>query len=97
VLRKPRRNNPRKNDNYDKCRRDVFRRDKYCCQMPECKSRYRIQMHHITRYADSINGRNNPENCITLCKRCHEKVTGHETHYAQMFFGIVRRKYEDNS
>jgi len=31
------------------------------------------------------------DNGLTLCKNCHDKVTGHEQHYQGLFQQIVRK------
>jgi 5-methylcytosine-specific restriction endonuclease McrA len=89
MIRKPNRNNPRKSDEYRDFRRQVLRRDKYRCQMPGCKKRSKLQVHHITRWADSIYGRFNTSNALTLCKACHEQITGAEGHWVMLFSKIV--------
>ena len=46
-------------------RRFVVHRDGAACTIAGCTSRYRLQVHHITRWADG--GRTDPENLTTLC------------------------------
>lgn len=91
MLRKPSYNNPRGGDEYRRLRKVVLKRDKYKCQMPDCGSKKSLQVHHITRYADSHHGRLNADNTITLCRECHEKITGYESHYKALFYKIVDR------
>jgi 5-methylcytosine-specific restriction endonuclease McrA len=89
MIRKPSRNNPRKSDAYRDFRRQVLKRDKYRCQMPGCKKRSRLEVHHIIRYADSVHGRLDTSNAISLCRTCHKDVTGGETHWIMLFSKIV--------
>lgn len=93
MIRKGRRINPRDNDVYKDFRRVVLKRDSYRCQMPGCKRRSRLQVHHIIRYADSGYGRLNPDNGITLCRTCHDSIKDKEGHYAKLFLDIV---YKNN-
>lgn len=70
--------------NYDdpkwkECRRIVLRRDNYKCK--KCGGRRKLQVHHIVRWADSPSLRYDINNCITLCRSCHQKIWGKEKHY----------------
>ena len=53
-------------------RRCVLARDGAACTVAGCTSRYRLQIHHITRWADG--GRTDPENLTTLCWFHHHIV-----------------------
>ena len=53
-------------------RRFVLHRDGAVCTVAGCTSRYRLQIHHITRWADG--GRTNPDNLTTLCWFHHHVV-----------------------
>jgi hypothetical protein len=55
-------------------RRFILHRDGAACTITGCTSRYRLQVHHITRWADG--GRTDPENLTTLC-RFHHHVAIH--------------------
>jgi hypothetical protein len=51
-----------------------------------------LEVHHIE--PRKRNGASNPSNLITLCQRCHEKVTGEEEKYGEQFratIGSVKR------
>lgn len=50
----------------------VFKRDKYECQ--KCGSTKKLHCHHIQSYKLNIILSNDPDNCITLCKKCHKQV-----------------------
>jgi 5-methylcytosine-specific restriction endonuclease McrA len=80
---------------YKRWRATVFKRDKYTCKMPDCKSKKGIEAHHIVRWADSPPLRFEPSNGITLCQACHLKVTGCEESYASLFREIVQRATGD--
>ena len=75
---------------YKEWRTKIYKRDKFKCQMPGCDSRYRLQAHHIKKWASSAMGRYDGENGITLCRTCHEHITGHEQAYETLFYQIVR-------
>jgi len=53
-------------------RRLVFERDSWMCQM--CSSLENLHCHHVKGYAQNKMLANDPDNCITLCKDCHEAV-----------------------
>ena len=53
-------------------RRFVLHRDGAACTIAGCTSRYRLQIHHITRWADG--GRTDPENLTTVCWFHHHVV-----------------------
>ena len=47
----------------------VLKRDNYTCKL--CGSKIKLEVHHI----DSNKHNSNPYNLITLCKKCHTKIT----------------------
>jgi len=53
-------------------REKVLWRDGYKCQRPKCKSKDRLQAHHIVFRTHG--GSNAPSNGITLCQKCHEEL-----------------------
>jgi hypothetical protein len=53
-------------------RRFVIHRDGAACTVAGCTSRYRLQIHHITRWADG--GHTDPQNLTTLCWFHHHVV-----------------------
>lgn len=53
-------------------RQIVFQRDGYKCQM--CWAESNLHCHHIKGYAQNKMLGNDPDNCITLCKTCHQKI-----------------------
>ena len=77
---------------YSDWRKQVYKRDGRRCQMPGCKSKYRIQAHHIKRWADAAYLRYDINNGITLCSKCHYSIRGKESHYEHLFISIVDSK-----
>ena len=53
-------------------RRFILDRDGAGCTVAGCMSRYRLQVHHIVRWADG--GRSDPENLTTVCWFHHQVV-----------------------
>ena len=80
---------------YKEVRKRVLKRDKYKCQMPGCKKKRRLNVHHIERWADAASLRYETFNMITLCRTCHDSIKDKESHYAPLFMDIVR-KNENN-
>jgi len=58
--------------NWNRLRRYIFERDNYTCAICGRKTKY-PECHHIIPI--SSGGDNNPNNLITLCKRCHRRNT----------------------
>ena len=58
-------------------RKTVLERDKRSCRI--CNSRSNLEIHHIIKRRDG--GKNNLDNLITLCKKCHRHIeTGDVDH-----------------
>jgi hypothetical protein len=55
-----------------KIRLIVIKRDNYKCQL--CPNTERLQVHHIIPWRDTHD--NSPENLITLCIYCHQRIKG---------------------
>lgn len=80
---------------YKAWRLSVYRRDKFCCQMPGCKQKgfkAKIQAHHIKTWAAFPELRFQMTNGITLCKLCHQKIGTQEQSYEPLFMSIVSKK-----
>ena len=60
--------------------------------MPGCKSKYKIQAHHIKKWSRAASLRYDIDNGITLCKSCHDSINGAESHYESLITEIVRSK-----
>ena len=65
------------NENYDRWRRDVYKRDNYTCQCCGTKSGLGkavvLNAHHLNGYHWDKENRINIDNGITICKSCHDK------------------------
>lgn len=79
---------------YKEFRRLVRQRDGGKCQMPGCKSRTKIHVHHIIKWSESSHLRLDPFNGICICARHHEEITGSEHNYQKLFFQIVEENYK---
>jgi hypothetical protein len=53
-------------------RRELLRRDAYCCTTPDCPHHVWLQVHHIAFY--SYGGVTVPDNLMVLCSTCHSRV-----------------------
>ena len=80
------------NSVYKEWRSRVKKRDKYKCQMPNCSSTKRLQVHHIKKWSSASSLRYDVDNGITLCGWCHKDITKHEEMYESLFIDIVRWK-----
>ena len=78
---------------YKKLRAIVKKRDNHVCQMPGCKSKKALKVHHILTWARHRHLRYDEKNCITLCRCCHDSISKKEHLYAKLFLKIVRQKY----
>lgn len=94
INRKPKEfyNNIRFTTEYRVWRIDVYKRDNYCCQMPDCKdvkSRL-INAHHIYPIRDFPDKVFDLNNGITLCVECHKKINRNEYKYVDMLVRIIQ-------
>lgn len=76
---------------YKLWRIQIFERDKFLCQMPDCDKVERfLNAHHIKKFSDYPKLRFDINNGITLCKKCHNKTKGgKENKYETLFFNII--------
>lgn len=79
-------------DVYKRFTQDVKKRDKRQCQMPGCKSKSRLQVHHIKMWSSAASLRYEADNGITLCKTCHDSIKNKEKQYEKLFREIVDGK-----
>ena len=76
---------------YKKFCKEVRERDGNCCIL--CKSKKRIQVHHLIRHADSEYLRTVTSNGCCVCYKCHRyKITGNELYYQELLKKLVRAK-----
>lgn len=60
---------------WERLRRETFRRDRYVCQNPDCKALTpRPVCDHIRRHGGDRTLFFDPSNLQTLCKPCHDRV-----------------------
>jgi len=78
-------------------RKKILKRDGFACQMPRCKVRKRLQVHHIVPWSESANLRYETSNGVTLCYNCHKEVTKKEGSYVGLFSSIVYENEKNNS
>ena len=74
---------------YKDCRIKTLKRDRFQCQMPGCKSKRNLQVHHIKQWSNASALRFETSNCITLCSYCHKSIRGKEVHYEALFKEII--------
>ena len=77
---------------YKSFRKSVLKRDNFTCQMPKCKNKKFLNVHHIRTWANASSLRYDIENGITLCCRCHKSINGKEHHYENLFREIINGK-----
>lgn len=53
--------------------KQIFERDNYKCTL--CGEGGNLQVDHIQRWSEYIEGRFDMNNCRTLCAKCHYKIT----------------------
>lgn len=82
---------------YKKWRKQIYSRDKFKCQWPNCTQTKYLQAHHILTWADNPGLRYHPNNGITLCKDHHKMVSGLEHIYASVFLKILSDKNNEKS
>lgn len=76
---------------YEKWRKDILKRDKHKCQMPNCNKKNNLQVHHIKKWANASSLRYEISNGITLCKYCHISIKGKEHHFESLFYNIINK------
>jgi len=76
---------------YKKWRISVYRRDNFQCRWPQCKSKRRLNAHHIFGWSKHPLLRFEKNNGITLCYKHHKMVTGKEDHYSSFFMKLIRK------
>lgn len=77
---------------YKKWRQQIYKRDNHECQWPNCKSKKRINAHHIKTWSQFPGLRFDINNGITLCYQHHKMIAGLEDYYEAVFRKIVADK-----
>lgn len=77
-----------KDPSYKNFRNNVRNRDKFC-RWPNCLCKKKLQVHHILPWKTHPTLRYDENNGITLCKKHHKIVTGHELTYASFLKGLI--------
>jgi 5-methylcytosine-specific restriction endonuclease McrA len=78
----------RNSEVYARWRRQVFRRDKFTCQMCGLKGT-KLAAHHIKPFTDREDLRFVVPNGITLCWPCHHGIHGKEQQYEPQFLALT--------
>lgn len=82
---------------YKEARAKTLKRDGHKCQMPDCGSRKRLNVHHIHPWSKASLMRYETYNLITLCRKCHDSIKDREHHYTGLFSEIVRNNEHRNN
>ena len=53
-------------------KKEILRRDGWCCSTPGCCNRIWLHIHHLEPFADG--GKTSPRNLLGLCSACHKNV-----------------------
>ena len=87
-----------KDKQYKDWRLAIYTRDSFECKWPNCKSKKRLNAHHIKTWAHFPGLRFEVNNGITLCKAHHDLIKGKEEDYSYSFLQIlVAQKFtQDN-
>lgn len=77
---------------YKRWRKQVYSRDNFICQWPNCTCKKKLNAHHIQIWAHNPGLRFDINNGITLCYNHHKMVRGLEEIYAPIFLKILADK-----
>jgi hypothetical protein len=80
---------------YKQWRQKIYARDKFTCQWPNCKSKTKLNAHHIQRWADFPGLRYHINNGITLCKHHHQFIKDNEENYCAFFNSLILKKLKE--
>jgi len=78
------------NSRYRRIRKVVVAMDNSLCQL--CGSDIKLEVHHIIEKGKNPTLVFDVTNMITLCKKCHCSIRGHEDDYVGFFDGIVANR-----
>jgi hypothetical protein len=80
---------------YKQWRLNVYKRDKFTCQWPNCAFKKKLHAHHIYKWADFPSLRFIIDNGISLCKIHHDMIKNQEELYAPILSKIIASKKND--
>jgi hypothetical protein len=80
---------------YKKWRLNIYTRDNFQCQWPNCTFKKKLHAHHIYRWAEFPDLRFNIDNGISLCKIHHDMIKNQEDIYAPIFRKILENRKND--
>lgn len=70
----------------------IKKRDKNTCQNPECKNPHKLlDVHHI----DYDKENSNPNNLITICKKCHGKTQKNRNYWKGYYKAIMNKNLKN--
>lgn len=81
-----------KDPQYVKWRKDIYERDNFCCQWPNCLSTKKLNAHHIKKWSEYPGLRYNLNNGITLCATHHKMIKNMESDYELFFLKLIANK-----
>lgn len=76
---------------YEQWRQAVLERDGHCCQFNDCKSRLRLECHHVREWALHPMLRWEVSNGITLCRKHHRYIRNKESRYVLVFMERIAK------
>lgn len=77
--------------------KQIFSRDKFTCQWPNCNKKNKLNAHHIQKWSDFPGLRFHLNNGITLCKYHHDYIRNMEENYAPFFLNLLLKKQQDST
>jgi len=77
-------------------RKQIYSRDNFVCQWPNCNNKQRLNAHHIYKWSDFPGLRFSLNNGITLCKRHHDLIKNNEDSYSEFFTKLILNKRTNN-
>jgi predicted restriction endonuclease len=84
-----------KDPKYIEWRKNIYTRDNFKCQWPNCNIKQKLNAHHIYKWADFPGLRYHINNGITLCKTHHDMIKNNEDNYRSFFSNLVLYKLKN--
>lgn len=75
-------------------RHKVLDRDEHHCQWPGCKTKSKLEIHHILKYCDYPHMRYDINNGITLCQKHHNMIKNNEEDFIILFYKVLLKQCE---